>query len=338
LCFVALFAFELDRTTVKHLAPPFTFALGLAALFAAPWIWAILTSNLLETHETAKLTNGSLLESWLSVFPRFISDLHVHLTALNPTRWFFCAVILGALGYLVRCPNHSTRFMLLCLLLVPTLALIVPDLLRGGSRSSVIRYLTPFGVAIEVALGYLLANLTLGTGRELKRVCGIALFAILIIAGIWSNVLNRTWALGNKTAPGTADMPQIIAELNASQRPMLLAAVDLMPLLAISQQLQQNVDIQFVSTVSDASRLCAKNDRAEIIKGSEGFVLVSSDLLGASESTGLAAVGTLLNPGGQLQLWKLKNCALLANFDVSNNVLNAFDGSKGLYRGISLRG
>jgi len=106
------------------------------------------------------------------------------------------------------------KLLVLCLLCVPFVALLAPDMLRGGQRSTILRLLVPCFLALLICAAYLLANLR-GRPRD-------GLLAACIVCGIISCSISgsaRTWwtKVASYYNPAVADV------VNAEARPLILA-------------------------------------------------------------------------------------------------------------------
>jgi uncharacterized membrane protein len=110
-------------------------------------------------------------------------------SAPGPLTWAALAVVLGAFAALIHDPYRSGARLLLLLAGASFLALAVPDLIFGGGRSTVARYLVPCLVAAVLAVARVLARLVEHRDRHLRRVghalaCGLVVVSALSTANM----------------------------------------------------------------------------------------------------------------------------------------------------------
>ncbi len=276
--------------------------IAVAGTISAPWLWRLLTSNILETHETAVAIDPQVLvHSWANLVTRFISDLHLHYEAASYLVPFSVGIVIAGIVVFRFAEPVKTRDLILALLLIPLLAVVIPDLIRGGSRSTVIRYLTPFGVALNVVLSYLVAFLVASTHKWRERL-GWSLVAALLCVGIASNLKNRSWEIGNKTAFGTKDLPQVISELGSVQSPHIVTSLDLVPLLSLAHNLNPHTKIRFVSETAFETKVCSSTSEPH----TDIFYLAPRAIGTHVVQPMLTNAMPLLGDSTELQLWKIQ--------------------------------
>lgn len=195
-------------------------SIAAAALLFSPWIAVLLT----QTHRVEQVTAWMerpvpverLLDSWGTSLVRTFADfptagplLLLGLLPLAWALWHFCA----------RAP-WTARLFLCLLFLAFASAVLVPDLIQGGSRSLHPRYLLPAFVAVELAVAYVLATGWEASSRATRFALRSALFLLLGV-GIWSSGLilrADTWWSKNFSARNRE-----VAELvNSTERPLLV--------------------------------------------------------------------------------------------------------------------
>src|SRR5262249_22635632 len=97
-----------------------------------------------------------------------------------------CAI---AVTYACRKAGRSPRAFVLSSMLIPTVLLLVPDLICGGRRSTPWRYLIPMYVGIQMAVAYWISAISARRGR-----IGVGvLFLIGGIASCWIIANERAW-------------------------------------------------------------------------------------------------------------------------------------------------
>ncbi|MBD2462348.1 glycosyltransferase family 39 protein [Oscillatoria sp. FACHB-1407] len=144
------------------------------------------------------------------------SDLLLHGFAMVP----ILLLEIYALYFLVRHAPKPVWLFVVALCIGTSLPLVVPDILSGGQRSTVTRYLLPFFLSLQLAVAYLIAHLLTTTKRSYQAV-GVVLSVGLAIAGIVSggaHLQANTW--WNKVM--SYHHPEIAQLLNSSDSPLLI--------------------------------------------------------------------------------------------------------------------
>lgn len=221
---LALTGFRLSRRTITYLV-----ATASACVAFIPWIYILITyANVMRS--TAGWVGTSLplqttFTVWIFNLSRIFFDADISLSDANRP-WFYVFMLpiflfeLYAVYFVYQhAPKHAKIF-ILTLLVGSVLPLALPDLLFGGQRATVNRYLIAFFVALQLSVAYLLAT-HLASMNVSRRQMGKFLASILIVVGIISCTLSaqaKTW--WNKSV--SYDHPQIAQMINASDRPLLI--------------------------------------------------------------------------------------------------------------------
>lgn len=163
-------------------------------------------------------------------------------------------ILIGyAFYFLWRYGSRRSALFIFTLGGTPLITLLAADLILGGQRSTVTRYLIPFYLAIEIAVAYLLA--TQMTSRAIavsqQKRWGFIL-VLLVCLGIVSCAVSapaENW--WNKPANGYT--PQVARIVNATPHPLLIAQGSTIvskgytcSVLALSRLLDSNVNLLLV--------------------------------------------------------------------------------------------
>lgn len=200
---------------------------GTFALLAfAPWLWFLFSS--------AEIVKGST--AWASV--SLPLDLSLKLQGLNFSRlwldfdwngesgwvlaWMLPVLLLEvyALGFTARNATYSQWTFVLLLTFVPLLILGLPDVLSGGQRSLVTRYLFPSFLGVQLAVAFLISQSIQALQRS-KQLAGASVGLALATIGWASIVISSqadTW--WNKVV--SYHHPAIAQILNNSEHALLL--------------------------------------------------------------------------------------------------------------------
>lgn len=233
----------------------FASLLGLVAF--APWLFVI-NSGVQQIQSftewiTFQVSLSSLLNSWVRNIGLFFLDVQpVNSGKLQPVYLLIVLLVVYALYFLYKKAQKQAWFVV-TLIIVTALALVIPDLLLGGVRSTVTRYLIPCCLGIQIAIAYLIADqiahspLTNGSQRVGKvlmmmlAVTGIVSCALISQRDIWWNKLYVDYR-----------SPQTAAIVNNNTRPLLISeshsseTLTIGNLLSLSHLLDSDVRLQLV--------------------------------------------------------------------------------------------
>lgn len=159
-----LWLFSKPRFSGTALRLPLSFlaaAIGALVLYS-PWIWVLLNhyQRAAATTDWTRVNVGFpyLAKLWTLSFTSLFFDLDFGFD--NPltfgARLPFLLVILAAMVLIARRTSRLTSGMILTSVAVPFLLLALPDLILGGKRSAVSRYLISCYPGIQLAVAYLL--------------------------------------------------------------------------------------------------------------------------------------------------------------------------------------
>lgn len=270
-------------------------AMAIAALLFAPWTW-VLATNLNQAIATTAWTGTTvgwdyLLKLWLLSFTSLFIDFDFGF--YNPLtfglRLPFLALILAAFYLIYRRTPNQTWMFVWTMVLVPFLLLLLPDLLLGGKRSAISRYLIPCYPGIQLAVAYYLGTISLPSRRVWQR----WILPLLLVASITSDLVSlQASSWWSKDLSYHND--QIAQTLNQADKSVLMS--DIGPiltnrgdLLSLSYELDPNSTLFLVSQSPDLTFLesLSEQERRSL------FVFRPSDgLLSALEQRGtLTPVG-----------------------------------------------
>jgi uncharacterized membrane protein len=219
--------------------PPTAKRYALAALLGlvayAPWL--IIAQAHLSAGEVGSWFEEpfdiiSLSKRWLFAFAEPFVD-----TARSDIRSFygvhgrlidlaqFPAVILEGSALYVLCRRAGRRASVFILALAATtfLSLAVPDLLWGGRRSSVTRYMLATNLAFEIAVAYLFAQRTAGSDGARRRLWKAALLGTLVVGAVSCAVSSQASAWWNKSDSALDLLAASV--INAARDPLVVSDV-----------------------------------------------------------------------------------------------------------------
>jgi uncharacterized membrane protein len=174
----------------------------------------------------------SLVKTWILNFSRLFLDFNYGIDNKSLVIYLIIvAFVAYAIYFLCRHTSRKASLFVLILMGVTAFSLILPDLILGGTRSTVIRYLIPSCLGIEIAVAYLLATkintISLGSqSQKLWQIIIIILFSLGIFSCILSSQAQFWW---NKYT--SVHLPKVAQEINETNHPILLTtSLEIMPL------------------------------------------------------------------------------------------------------------
>lgn len=130
----------------------------------------------------------------------------------------------SALYFLCKNTKKSTWLFILSLISIMALGLIVPDLMLGGKRSSVTRYLIPCLLGIQLTVAYYLATKIVSSPPvQHQRRWKILLVTVLSLGVLSCSVSSQAEAWWNKG--DNYHVAPIARTLNAAEHPLVLYSV-----------------------------------------------------------------------------------------------------------------
>ena len=221
-----------------------------------PWILLTLSSFEKAQASTAWASTpvplSRLVKSWVGHISRVFFD--INLDANTPAIYtiptvLLCLVLVGySLYFLCHTAPKKVYLFLLTMIGVPALALVIPDLIYGGMRSSVPRYLIPCFLGVLLSVAYLFAS-KIVLSNLIEQKLWQVLMIILISAGVVScTVYSQSQVWWNKKPSDTH--VQAASLINQTNRPLLMTSyyrANLGELLSMSYLLNEKVWLQLIS-------------------------------------------------------------------------------------------
>ncbi|MBD2692938.1 glycosyltransferase family 39 protein [Anabaena catenula] len=205
----------------------------MGGLITVPWVIATVSSFTKLDQGTSwvkiKVPLGDLVRTWLLSVNRLFMDFNYNFTYRNSFFYFGITITTVLVGYAIyflcrHTPKRTWSFILL-LIIITALALVLPDLIGGGRRSGVARYLIPSFLGIQLAVAYLLAsNLSLPAQKLWHRQLWNSLTLSLISVSIVSCFIfsqSRIWWNKYNSVP----LPAIADVINQSPHPIFIGSL-----------------------------------------------------------------------------------------------------------------
>ncbi len=233
--------------------------LGTIFLYS-PWIW-VLSNNFQRAQATtdwnrARVEFDYLLKLWILSFTALFGDLDLGFETLSLylSRLPILMIIAFSLHLIYRKTNKQTKLFIFTSIFVPFLLLAIPDLVLGGKRSAVSRYLVSCYPGIQLAVAYGLAA-KLKSGKAFWRGVLAFLLTFSILSCTVSSYADTWW---NK------DLSYFNAEvaklLNANPQKIILSDrgddfTNLGDILSLSYHLNPEIRFYLMSPDLDFSAL-----------------------------------------------------------------------------------
>ncbi len=209
---------------IKTLPLDFLIASAGIIILYIPWI-IVLANNMQRVSDTTSWIRVSvgfdyLVKKWILSFSCSFMDLDFGFNSIATylLRVIFLIIIGFAVYTVCRYCSRATKLFILTSIFVPFILLVIPDLILGGKRSAVTRYLISCFPAIYLSVAYLL-----GRYLDRKNFWRVVL-AILLTASIASctiSAISDTWW----TKSLSYSNAKIAKKVNASDSPILLSDI-----------------------------------------------------------------------------------------------------------------
>ncbi len=237
-----------------------------ALLVYSPWIWVLLhqhqRANATTDWTRAEVGLPYLLKLWTLSFTSLFIDLDFGFD--NPLTFLvrlpFVILILLALYRVYRHTPARTWLFIFTTIFVPFLLLAIPDLILGGKRSAVSRYLISCFPGIQLAVAYLLSHKVLankGSANKLWR----AVLAVCLVSSVLSasiSAASESW-WNKDLSYSNAEIIHLV-NATADQNPVMLSDMgddytNMGDLVSLSYGLQPNVRLFLASAPPDLTPL-----------------------------------------------------------------------------------
>lgn len=232
----------------------YIFASLLGILLFLPWLLIVIAnfSNLVENTEHVNLVRkGFLPLFWGQNLSRIFIDVNQGFSPFSPLHYLSAFLAGYALYFLCKTLPKAGLF-IITLIGVIGIALIAPDIILSGRRSSIARYAFPCYLGIQIAVSYLLSNKLKETYHDVKIFKKWRYITItLILSGILScTVSSQIPIWWNKSTSKTRHNPDVARIVNRSENPLVISDIRPGELLGLTHLLQNTVDLQLVSSAN----------------------------------------------------------------------------------------
>ncbi|NJO48540.1 MAG: hypothetical protein HC840_02585 [Leptolyngbyaceae cyanobacterium RM2_2_4] len=251
---LSLTDFRFHKTIVSYIVTSV-----IALIVLAPWLYFIFTyiEIVRATSGWSSISLPPLITLQLSAFNFSRSFVDFDLKIDDPGAYGLVIPILLLQIYSLYflCSHTSLKVWLFVLTLIGSTALIlaIPDLIIGGQRFTVTRYLIPCFLGLQLSTAYLIAA-WLSSIHTFWRKMGMAIATLLIAIGILSCVVSsqaETW--WSKVV--SYDNPKIAKIINASENSIVVSdafATNPGNVVSLSYLLNENVRLLLLPEVGSS--------------------------------------------------------------------------------------
>ncbi|MBD1933928.1 MULTISPECIES: glycosyltransferase family 39 protein [Cyanophyceae] len=240
---IAVERFRLNKTAIAYLVSSLV-----ASISFIPW--------LVQIHEvdaaswTAKeMPFLSLVRAWVGGFKSVFLDLHFNIAEFEsylgrPLSIALLSLAIYSLYFVCRQTQIRVWLFIFTLIGVTGLTLILPDLIFGGQRSAIARYLTPCYLGIQLAVAYLLATkIFSGSQQQLWKGITTGLFLAGVVSCASMPITETSWHKATNS-------PQLAPIINKANKPLLIStnrSYNISEILSYSYLLEPKVKLQLVT-------------------------------------------------------------------------------------------
>lgn len=289
--------FRFNKKVVSYLI-----ASAASLLAFMPWIIILLVNKRAAVAATGwaqlETSDLSLVKNWAANIGRIFFDVGlksesaaVYLIPLGIANLALLAIAGYAIYSLCSETGKQVWLFLVTMMAVTALAVMVPDVILGGIRSTKARYLFPTYFGIQIAVAYLLATKISGARvPNPKQQVWKVVTVVVLTGGVLSNAVSSGAEVWWIKELGTEN-PAIARTVNQSAKPLLvtdISEVNLGNVLSMSHLLEPKVRLQLLlldPQVRSQIQLVKSSTIPNIPSGfSDVFVYGRSNLVGTKLS------------------------------------------------------
>ncbi|MEW5856605.1 MAG: glycosyltransferase family 39 protein [Cyanobacteriota bacterium] len=240
--YVAITAsWRLNKTILSYL-----FAVSAGGIIFIPWFLFIVTHRSTMSWASVKISIFVLVKIWLLNLTRIFLD--VEFSFSNPFTYLIPLVLIlvgYSLYFLYRHSPKQAFVFISTLMGVTALALLLPDIIKGGRWSTVARYQTPFYLGIQLAVAYLFATkikfYVNNQQGKIWRVAIVLLFSCGVLSCATSSQAEGWWNKFHNSANA-----QIARIINQADSPLVISDSIHGDILSLSHLLDNKVRFKLV--------------------------------------------------------------------------------------------
>jgi len=244
---IASEGFQFNKKVINYLLSAMA-----ATLLFLPWIVVVIINMPALKKSMAwinyRYTIPELAIRWLFNINRIFIDWNYGWSFQSPFPYLiiiFYVILVGyALYFLYRQTPKRIWMFIFGLMGVILLALLLPDLIVGGSRSKVLRYLIPFYLGIQLAVAYLLTTkiTSISVSNQQKRIWQLITVAIISSGLLSCAISSQTQVWWHKSE--SENIIEILRTINQAKHPLVVSDALITDILSLSHKLDSKVKFQ----------------------------------------------------------------------------------------------
>ncbi len=190
-----------------------------------------------------------LAGKWLANITRVFFDVIsfdnstpiIRLLPLIPSTLALLFLIGYSIYYLIRNTQKKIWLFVLTLILSTALLLALPDIILGGRRSGVARYVIPSFLGIQLAVAFLLSNkISSFNYRGEKKLWELVTVGVLAAATISCIVILQAGIWWNKGSEGDENIMEVISVVNQAPNQLIISDASPIRILSFSHHIDSN--------------------------------------------------------------------------------------------------
>lgn len=240
--------FRLTKTTIR-----FFLSSCLGLILFSPWLWVIF-SNYFQFQDKTSWTKTKEPLAFLSTLwglhlNSVFVDLGFDLYSIFSYIFTFVFIVLLSHAIFLLCRQTPRRiwWFIILLIILPTLGLILPDLLRGGRASSASRYFIPTYIGIQIAVAHLFSQKISSSKTRERQIASIFFATLISLSTISCSIVSSKYTWWNKVISyHNAEIAEIV---NQTERPLVVSddyEINTGNLISLTHKLDPKVKLLFV--------------------------------------------------------------------------------------------
>ncbi|MEB3283023.1 MAG: glycosyltransferase family 39 protein [Lyngbya sp.] len=245
-----IYVFGLKQWRKLEYIFPALAAVLLSVILFLPWLIIIFTNfpDLIDNTSSHRITRPGTMLFWGLNLTRLIFDFNQGYSLLNPVLYPIIFLAGYSVYFLVKKTSIKTWFFVIALMGVMGTALILPDLLFGGQRSTIARYGIPSYLGLQICFAYLLTQKISDDALKIKQNKRWKYILIAIgLSGILSCLVSSIHPVWwHKSYTRSRYIPPVAEIVNLSDNPLVISDAEPGRLLPFSHRLKPDVYLQLV--------------------------------------------------------------------------------------------
>lgn len=245
---LAIERFRLSKITISY----FT-ASSVGILLFSPWLWTLWVNKDISIATTDWTKTPLLFPDLVKIWSLNLSHAFVGWPAQYDRLFVYLGfpisilVLVAAYNLWSHAPRRVWVF-ILTLMGMTTFALLLPDLILTGRRSTADRYFMPVYLGIHLAVAYLLAKQLTGNVKHTFR---LRLWQIVTVMAISAGVLSGAIASQSSTWWGWSEFDVEVAKtINRSAQALVISDMPFGVVMPVSHRLQPETKLLLLSNPS----------------------------------------------------------------------------------------